>query len=171
MKLFSYTLIRGATALALLTGALAAQAATYSFSGAVTSGPQLGQLLSGQFSFDDAAAALAGPDGTVALTGLSLSFLGQTFQLPAAIDAYAQFEGGQLLGPNAGFTGFATPGATLQLQSFFGSSGFTYNAGGLDSLGDLTVSAVPEPAGWALGLAGLAVVAGLSRRRRAALSA
>jgi len=167
MKPFSHTLTRGTAAMALLTGALTAQAATYNFSGTVISGPQLGQLLSGQFSFDDAAAALAGPDGSVDLTGLSLSFLGQTFQLGQALDPYAQFEGGQLIGPNAGFSGFAVPGATLQLQSFFGSSNFTYNAGGLDSLGELSISAVPEPASWALGLAGLAVVLGLSRRRRA----
>jgi MYXO-CTERM domain-containing protein len=167
---FLHTLTRGAAALALFTGALAAQAATFNFSGTVNFGPQLGQQLSGQFSFDDAAAALAGPDGTVALSSLSLSFLGQTFQLAQAIDPYAQFEGGQLLGPNAGFSGFATPAATLQLQSFFGSSGFTFSANGQDSLGDLTISAVPEPASWALGLAGLAVLAGLSRRRRVGFS-
>ena len=161
------TLAKTAAALALSCGALAAQAATYSFSGTVSFGPLLGQAISGQFSFDDAAAALAGPDGTVNLLSLDVSFLGQSFQLGQATDAYAQFEGGQLLGPNAGFTGFPVAGAALQLQSFFGASGFSYNANGLDSIGDLSISAVPEPAGWALGLAGLAVLACLSRRRQA----
>jgi len=54
----------------------------------------------------------------------------------------------------------------LQLQAFFGYVGFTYSLNGKDSLGDLSVSAVPEPSTWALGLAGLAVMGSIARRRR-----
>ena len=157
-------------AAAVLLGSLAmqtAQAASFNFTGNVSysaSSPSLlGEAISGQFSYSDAAAALAGPDGTVELLSFDVNFLGQTYQLGQAVDAYVQFESGVLIGPNAGFTYGAT---SLQLQSFFGSSGFAYNAGGFDSFGDLTVSAVPEPSTWALGLAGLAVIGVMARRRR-----
>lgn len=157
-----------ALALGLALAGQAACAASYTFSGTVTESVAnpglLGQSLVVSFSFSDAAAALAGADGTVELDSLSLSFLGETRQLSQAIHAYAQFEGGQLLGPNASFQKLA--GGDLQLQSFFGNVGFAYSLNGKDSLGDLSVSAVPEPSSWALGLAGLAVVGGIARRRR-----
>ncbi len=158
-----------ALALGLALGAQVASAATYTFSGQISFSAQtpslLGETLTVSFSLSDAAvAALNGGDGSVALSSLNLSFLGQTRDLSQAIDAYAQFEAGQLIGPNAGFQGLA--GGDLQLVSSFGNSSFYYSLNGKDSLGDLSVSAVPEPSTWALGLAGLAVVGSLARRRR-----
>jgi hypothetical protein len=166
MKLNLKTL---ALALGLALVGQAASAASYTFSGQVSFSAQtpslVGENLVVSFSFSDAAlATLVGGDGTVALDSLSLSFLGETRQLSQAIDAYAQFAGGQLIGPNAGFQNLA--GGDLQLQSDLGSSGFSYSLNGKDSLGDLAVSAVPEPSTWALGLAGLAVVGSIARRRR-----
>lgn len=160
------------TAAAVLLGALTlqtAQAASFNFIGNVsfsTGSPSLrGEAISGRFSYSDAAAALAGFDGTAELLSLDVSFLGQTYHLGQAADPYAQFEDGVLVGPNAGFT---NGGTTLQLQSFFGGKGFTYTVGGFDSLGHLSISAVPEPSTWALGLAGLAVIGALARRRQQA---
>lgn len=159
-----------ALAAALALASQAASAASFNFSGVVdfsAATPSLiGQTIEVQFSFDDAAAALVGPNGTVALQSLQVSFLGQTYFLPQAVDAYAQFEGGLLVGPNAGFANVS--GGDLQLQSFFGSSGFAYSLNGADSVGELSVSAVPEPSSWALGLAGLGLVCGVARRRRQA---
>ncbi len=155
-----------AFAATLALAAQAASAASFNFTGVVyfsAATPSLfGQTISGQFSYDDAAAALAGPDGSVNLLSLEVSFLGQTYSLPQAVadSAYAQFEAGLLLGPNAGFAN--VEGGFLQLQS----NGFAYNFNEIDSLGDLTVSAVPEPSSWALSLAGILAVGALVRRRR-----
>lgn len=151
-------------ALAALTLVGAAQAATLNFSGSFDTAPAT-SVLSGSFSFDDAVVSAGGFDGDFALTALSFSFQGQSYTLAAATDPYVKFEAGTLTGPNALFS---TPGGgTLALQSFFGSSGFTYNIGGADQLGTLNVSAVPEPESYALMLAGLGLVGLMARRRKA----
>ncbi len=154
-------------ALALAMASPAAMAATHQFSGVINfsaATPSLvGEAIAVEFSYSDAAAALAGADGSVDLLSLDVSFLGQTYHLGQAVDAYAQFEGGLLIGPNAGFANVL--GGDLQLQSFFGSSGFTYSRDGLDSIGELSVSAVPEPSSWALSLVGILAIGAVVRRR------
>lgn len=153
-------------ALAALSLAGLAQAATYNFSGSFDA--QSGApALSGQFSFDESLVAAAGGDGQFALSALSLNFMGQSYSLAQAFDPYVQFEAGALVGPNASFQ--TANGGTLALQSFFGSSNFTYTLNGADSSGTLSISAVPEPSTWLMSLAGLAAVGAIARRRKAAV--
>ena len=155
------------TALAVLSLATAAaQAATYNFPGSFDDNANT-TVLSGTFSFDDAVVAAGGFDGAFDLAALNFTFGGQSYTLPQSFpgSAYVQFESGSLTGPNAHFT---TPaGNGLDLQSFFGASNFTYTVNGLDQNGTLTITAaVPEPATWALGLAGLAAIGFVLNRRR-----
>ncbi|MFT7775270.1 PEP-CTERM sorting domain-containing protein [Roseateles sp.] len=151
-------------ALAALAAAGAAHAATYSFTGSFDTDPAT-SVLTGTFSFDDVVVAAGGSDGSFDLTSLTISFQGQTYTLAQATDPYVQFDGGQLTGPNALFT---TPsGGELALQSFWGSSGFTYFVNSTSHIGTLNISAVPEPEGWALMLGGLGAVALIARRRKA----
>lgn len=152
-------------ALAALTLAAAAQAATYSISGSFDSDPTT-PVLTGSFSFDEAQVAAGGFDGAFDLSDLTIHFGGETFTLLQAADPYVQFEGGLLTGPNALFT--TSAGGQLSLQSFFGSSNFNYAINGSDIGGALTISAVPEPASLALMLGGLGAVMLVSRRRKAA---
>lgn len=158
------------TALAFATAALtlagAAQAGTYTLTGSFDIDPAT-HVLTGSFDFDDAVVATGGADGAFDLTSLTFTFQGQTFTLAQATDPYVQFEGGTLTGPNALFT--TAGGGTLSLQSFFGSSNFTYTANGSDALGTLsfTAAAVPEPASFALVLAGLGALGFAARRRQA----
>lgn len=150
-------------ALTALVLAGAAHASPYTFTGSFDTDPS-STVITGRFNFDDALVAAGGSDGSFDLSALSISFMGQAYSLSDATDPYVQFEAGALTGPNAMFT--LGSGKTLALQSFFGSSSFTYAVAGVDTLGTLTISAVPEPASLALLLTGLGVV-GLVTRRRA----
>ena len=147
-----------------LTLASASHAATYTFTGSFDAAPATA-VLSGSFSFDDDVVTAGSPDGSFNFTALAVSFQGASFALVQATDPYVQFESGTLTGPNALFTTGA--GQQLALQSFFGSSNFTYAVNGQpDQLGTLTLTAVPEPQTWALMLGGLGAVGLIARRRR-----
>ncbi len=151
---------------AALSLAASAHAGTYTLTGSFDAAPAV-TVLTGSFSFDDAQVAAGGFDGSFDLTALSFSFLGQTYTLTQSSSAYVQFEGGTLTGPNAVF---ATPAdGALGLQSFFGSSNFTYSVNQMDQGGTLsfTAATVPEPASYALTLAGLTLLGLVGRRRKA----
>ena len=156
-------------ALAAFTLAGAAQASLYNVTGSFDSNPGV-DVLTGTFDFDDALVAAGGADGAFDLTALNFTFNGETFTLAqaAANSAYVQFDGGTLTGPNGFFS--TAGGGSLELQSFFGSSNFTFSSARGDQLGTLnvTAAAVPEPASLALVLGGLAAVGVASRRRKAA---
>jgi hypothetical protein len=154
-------------ALAALTLAGAAQASIYNFTGSFDNDPNT-SVLNGSFSFDDAQVAAGGADGAFDLSSLNFNFNGETFTLGQARpnSAYVQFEGGTLTGPNGVFD--TSGSGALALQSFFGSSNFTFSDARGDQLGTLTLTAataVPEPATLALVLGGLGIVGFIARRR------
>lgn len=155
---------------AALTLVGTANAATYAITGSYDADPTA-DVLTGSFSFSDSDIAAGSIDDTFALTALTLTFQGTTYTLTNAVNAYVQFDAGMLVGPNASFD---TGNGVLSLQSFsfFGtnSSNFIYTvAGGGDASGTLNfTAAVPEPASYALALAGLGALGLVARRRKAA---
>lgn len=147
-------------ALAALSVFAAAQASPYTFSGSFDTDPS-SPVITGSFNFDD---GLVLGDGDFDLIALNVNFMGSSYALSDATDPYVTFESGMLTGPNGLFA--LVGGDTLALQSFFGTSAFTYSSANGDALGTLTISAVPEPTALALSLAGLGAVGLATARRR-----
>lgn len=146
-----------------------AQADSFNFSGQIESGPALGQTFSGSFSYD--ASGLTGSAYELLdLTSWTLNVLGQSYaSMGAVITPQAAFWDGQFVGISAGYAGAGGVEVNL-VDGFvdFNSAYLAYRIPEGEGLGSYTISAVPEPATWVLGLAGLAAVGAIARRRRSA---
>lgn len=166
-----------AVALAGALGASAAHADTWQISGSADSGPLAGGSYSGSASW---AAPVAGYDGSVALDALSLDFDGRSYALAGTATGEAWYAAGVFLGidfqSDAALVAAGAP--ALQLVAGFtdvADAHLAYTvidaADGSTALGFGSVAytpvaaAVPEPATYALWLAGLGLVAGGLRRR------
>jgi hypothetical protein len=148
-------------AAAVLLGVLAVltvQAAVINFSGR---NPRLvDEVISCQLPYSDltAGAAWARPDCMPDLLTLGFNPLG------SPLNVSAPFESGFFVDPNVAFIGDTTP---LQLQSFLDRSRFNDSPVVPDSRVYTTISPVPEPSTWSMGLVGLVVVGvGVMARRR-----
>ncbi|MGS0756013.1 PEP-CTERM sorting domain-containing protein [Roseateles sp. GG27B] len=156
------TLLALAATLALGT----AEAASYNFNGQIETGPALGQTFNGQFSFDETLLTGSAYE-LLDLGSWTLNALGQTYTAAGATVApQAAFWDGQFVGISA-FHRTAVGSVSL-IDGYFdlSSAYLSYVTPLGDGIGSYTVSAVPEPSTWALGLAGLAVIGVMARRRR-----
>jgi hypothetical protein len=153
-------------ALAALSLAGVAQAATYNFSGSIEDGLLKGQVFSGQFSFDDS--QLTAGTEWLSLTALQFSFAGKSYALAGAEpnSASVSFIDGRVVGLDAVYN--AGSADNLLLSSGFGEPYLRYETSSGDfGSGALSISAVPEPSTWLMSLAGLAAVGAIVRRRKA----
>ena len=160
----SKTLVTLAALLALGSGA--AQAASYNFSGQIETGPALGQSFDGEFSFDESLLTGSAYE-LLDLSSWTLNALGQTYtSAGATATPQAAFWDGQFVGISATYTS-ASGGVNL-VDGFTDFSGayLAYETPAGSGFGSYTISAVPEPSSWALGLAGLGLIGVAARRRR-----
>jgi hypothetical protein len=152
-------------ALCLCSSTLNAATVPYAFDISLDSGPRIGNLYSGEFSYVDATLMGVGEE-YVALDSIDFSFEGTALTLADDMFAEAVFYDGVFLGIsyNAVATGFSVsfvPGF-LDLSEAY----FAYDLPGEGSgFGSLTVTTVPVPAALPLLLSGLGVF-GLRVRRR-----
>lgn len=154
-----------ALAAVLLAAGSAQATTTYNFSGVIEDGLLAGQTFGGSFSFDET--LLQADTEWLDLSALQFVFAGQIYTLAGA-DANSTavvFSGGQVVGIDAVYTGGTMD---FVLSNGFGSPYLFYVQGSDFGSGSYTVSAVPEPSTWAMGLAGLAAIGAISRRRQRA---
>lgn len=167
-----------AAALACLVALPSVQAATvtYDFSVVVTTGPAAGTTASGYFSYDSASVVPGGGynNGVGLLTDLAFDLDGTSYTAATANTGALQFNslGGLssfLIGTSCGaYSCSVTNGRTGWAINFAGLSYARTGVNGIFS-GDAAVftqrnAAVPEPASWALVLAG-GLAACAARRR------
>lgn len=162
----------GVLTLAALLSAGAAQAdAPFDLAGLTDSGPLPNQPFVGGFAYD-ASAVAPGFSGDILLTGFVLTFAGQTYTLASADAApTAAFADGVFLGLS--YADADSADAALRPNLAFVPGFFSFDeayfayesAGGAGGFGSYGVSAVPEPAGGALLLAGLGLVGAMVRSR------
>ena len=162
--------IRPILAALLLCGA-SAQAATFTFSGTMDSGPLNLSGFSGQYSYSDVP---AGFDGDALLTSFSLSFAGQVYTLDSATatGSAAVFANGTFIGLS--YTDDASQDPAARPQVTFATGFFDLSqaylayvgAGGQSGAGSYSISAVPEPASALLMALGLGLGLGTVASRR-----
>ena len=161
----------------LACAGLQAHAAAFTFVGTTDSGSLAGTAFSGSFSYADPA---AGFDGSVDLSAFSLGFAGQTYTLAGAdvgTTPLAWFAAGSFIGIDYQDSSAADPALRPWVSLVAGFSQFSEAAlaystssAGVGGFGSYSVSAVPEPASWALlfaGMAGVGGIMGVAARRRA----
>jgi hypothetical protein len=162
-------------AISLAFTAPVAQAADFSFTGQLTDGPLVGQSFSGFFQFDSAGLT-AMFSGDLLLTGFAMQLASQTYTLASADAApVASFVDGSLVGLGYVDADSSNPALRANVSFVAGFSGFgeaylAYTAGtsaASAGFGSYSVSAVPEPAAWALMACGLATLVAQGRRRKA----
>ncbi len=148
------------TTLAFAGGAQAANV-DYTLNGVIESGPLAGMSFSGLFSFDDSTLS-SNPD-SLPVTALSLSFNGHTYSLADANpDASVSFDTGMVVGVDATW---GTDTSGVLLSSAFGSPYLGDTSNNFGSYTVTAAAAVPEPSSWMMGLAGLAMMGAVVRRR------
>jgi hypothetical protein len=171
-------LLRLLAATATLTGAHQASAAVVTKHFQITAlGFEAGApvpVVSGKFTYTYNDQAFITPPAAVVLSGFNVPFMGTAlFSFNKGNDVLTTGNNIGLLSytvsPNAPGFGFFLqhPATAPQVSSFVYSAGLgaLYHASRINVI---DLDAVPEPASWAMMLAGFGLVGGLSRRRSAA---
>ncbi|MDT9000282.1 PEP-CTERM sorting domain-containing protein [Paucibacter sp. APW11] len=151
---------------ALLLGSASAQADSFTFSGKIDAGPELGQLFSGSYELNLAAVTGSGFE-QLSLSSFQLNFLSNSYTLNAS--ATADYQDGVFLGLSYSFQD-ASKTLVLTSGSFDANDAFLHYTpvNGVESSGSYTVAAtpaVPEPSTLAMALGGLLAVGFAARRR------
>lgn len=171
------TFLSLAASAALMLAPALSQAASYTFSGQIDDGPLVGQAFAGSFEFD-ASSVTPTFTGDLALSAFSMLLFSQTYTLasadatPVAVYFEGSFLGlsyvdGDAANPLLRPFVALVPGFVSLAGAYLGYDQSADPGAGLAGFGSFSVSVVPEPAALLLMLAGLGVVGGAARWRRA----